>query len=178
MSIRNPEILFLIGHFVCEKMQFKQLNKSSEGAQVVFGLLSGRRSVTSEEPLSKRAIWDLTEILLFLAIHKSIMAHCATFNCSNDQQANVSLFRFPINDKKTTFTLASCTKNVQTTTNRTHTDYWQRAFETLLESLRSRKFHSKHRATLILKSIGWSLKRLALKPDAVPSVFDFQVRSQ
>ena len=28
-----------------------------------------------------------------------------------------------------------------------------------------------------LKIIGWSLKRLTLKPDAVPSVFDFQVRS-
>ena len=103
--------------------------------------------VTSEESLSKRAKSDLTEILLLLAIHKSIMLHCATFNSSNDQQANVGLFRFPINDKKTTFTLAYCTKNVQTTTNRIHTDYWQRALETLLESLKLRKFHSKHRGT-------------------------------
>ena len=103
--------------------------------------------MTSEESLSKRAKRDLTEILLLLEIHKSIIPHCATFNCSNDQHANVSVFRFSINGKKTTFTLASCTKNVLTTTNRIHTDYWQRAFENLLESLQSRKFHSKHRGT-------------------------------
>ena len=63
--------------------------------------------MTSEESLSKRAKRDLTEILLLFAIHKSIMPHCAAFNCSADQQANVSLFRFAINNKKTTFTLAS-----------------------------------------------------------------------
>ena len=53
--------------------------------------------MTSEESLSKRAKRDLTEIL---AIHKSIMPHCIAFNCSKDQQANVSIFRFPSNDKK------------------------------------------------------------------------------
>ena len=63
--------------------------------------------MTSEESLSKRAKRDLTEILLLFAIHKSIMPYCATFNCSTDQQANVSLFRFAINNKKATFTLAS-----------------------------------------------------------------------
>ena len=56
--------------------------------------------MTSEESLSKRAKRDLTEILLLFAIHRSIKPHCAAFNCSKDQQANVSLLRFPINDKK------------------------------------------------------------------------------
>ena len=73
----------------------------------IFGGCSGRfRIVVGQEvsdvrgvTLSKRAKRDLTEILLLLAIHKSIMPHCAAFNCSKDQQANVSLFRFPINDK-------------------------------------------------------------------------------
>ena len=68
--------------------------------------------MTSGESLSKHVKRDLTDILLVLAIHKSIMPHCAAFNCSNDKQANVRLFRFSINDKKTTFTLASCTKSV------------------------------------------------------------------
>ena len=98
--------------------------------QQIFGRCSGRfRIVVGQEvsdvrgaTLSKRAERDLTEILLLLAIHKSIMPHCAAFNCSKDQhEANVSLFRFPINDKKNTLPLASCTKSLQTTTNRIHT---------------------------------------------------------
>ena len=95
----------------------------------------------SEESLFKRAKRDLTEILLLLAIHKSIMPHCVAFNCSNNQQVNVSLFCFPINDKKMTFILLAALKACR----QPQTEYipakLQRALETLLESLQSRNFH-------------------------------------
>ena len=103
--------------------------------------------MTSEESLSKRAKRDLTEILLLLAIHKSIMAHCAVFNCSKDRQANVSLFRFPINDKKLLSLWLAALKACR----QPQTEYIlakpQRAFGTLLESLPSRNFHSKQGGT-------------------------------
>ena len=101
------------------------------------------------------------------------MPHCAVFNCSKDQQANVSSFRFPINDKKATFTLASCTKSVQTTTNRSCKEYSK-----LCSNHFGQDIFTQNVEVLVLKSIGWSLKRITLKPDEVPSVFDFQVRSQ
>ena len=78
--------------------------------------------MTSEESLSKHAQRDLTEILLLFAIHKSIMPYCAAFNCSKVQQANVSLFCFPINDKKLlSLWLAAQKACTETTTNRIHT---------------------------------------------------------
>ena len=97
--------------------------------------------------LSKCAKRDLTEILLLLAIHKSIRPHCASFNCSKDRQANLSLFRFPINDKKLLSLWLAALKACR----RPQTEYilakLQRALETLLESLPSRHFHSKRRGT-------------------------------
>ena len=76
------------------------------------------------------------------------MSHCAAFNCSNDKQANVRIFRFPINDKKL---LSPQWLAAIKACRRTQTEYilakLQRALETLLESLQSRKFHSKHRGT-------------------------------
>ena len=105
---------------------------------------------------------------------KSIMPHCATFNCSNDQQANVSLFRFPINDKK----LLSLWLAALKTCRRPPTEY------ILITGKEHSRLCSNHfsqesftQNIEVLKSIDWSLKRVTLKPDALPSVFDFQVRS-
>ena len=123
---------------------------------------------------SKRAKRDLTQMLLLLAIHKSIMPHCATFNCSNDQQATVSLFRFPINDKKLLLLWLAALK----TCRRPQTEYiliTGREHSRLCLNHFSQESFTQN--IEVVKSIGWSLKRLSLKPEAVPSVLDFQVRS-
>ena len=101
------------------------------------------------------------------------MPNCAAVNCSNQSGANVSFFRFPLNNKHLLERwLIAMKRNEKDEKNKR---YWK---PTENSRICSNHFTDDCFTQNVeaLRSIGWPLKRLTLKADAVPTVFDFSPR--
>ena len=153
----------------------KLLESSSESVRVERLMTSEKWYIMFSISVDLRGFQSVLDSRLIVSKSLiTVMPYCAAINCSNDSTANVSFFRFPLRNKKLLERWLIVMR--RNSSEEKKSKRWQPT-----ESSRICSVHFSEdcftQDLKALRSLSWPIKRLTLKPDAVPSIFDFSRQS-